>query len=285
VTGRRGRELDTGCDQLRATVADGVGTIVFDNPEKHNALTAAMFAAVSRVCEAFAHDADVRVVVLRGAGERAFVSGADIGQLDRGDLRHPATDTDGGADAGGNGAPAAGRASRGGPGALGDLDKPVVALIHGYCIGGGVMVAMAADVRVCADDAQFAVPAAKLGVGYPHEATARLVALVGPGQASEILFGARRIDAAEAARIGLVNRVLPKAELDGWVAAFAAEVAANAPLSHVAHKRSIRAATAALERAAGADVDDAIAAAWRSDDFGEGARAFLERRAPQFQGR
>ena len=161
----------------------------------------------------------------------------------------------------------------------------MVALIHGYCIGGGVMVALAADVRICADDAQFAIPAAKLGVGYPHEATARLVALVGPGQASEILFGARRFDAAEAARIGLVNRVVPKAELEAVVGAFAAEVGADAPLSHVAHKRSIRAATAALERSAGPDVGDAIAAAWRSDDFSEGAQAFFERRTPEFRGR
>ncbi len=265
--------MDTGSEQLRATVAGGVGTIVFDNPGKHNALTAGMFAAVSRVCAAFAADPGVRAVVLRGAGDRAFVSGADIGQLSGGALAHPTTEGNGDATA------------RGGMGGLLDLDKPVIALIHGYCIGGGVMVALAADVRVCADDATFAVPAAKLGVGYPHEATARLVALVGPGQAAEILFGARRIDAAEAERIGLVNRVVPKAELDGWVADFASEVAANAPLSHVAHKRSIRAATAVLERAAGADVADAIAAAWRSEDFNEGAEAFFGRRTPEFRGR
>jgi enoyl-CoA hydratase/carnithine racemase len=239
--------VDTGSEHLRASVADGVGTIVFDNPEKHNALTADMFAGLARVCEAFTTDPDVRAVVLRGAGERAFVSGADIGQL--------------------------------------DLPMPVVALIHGYCIGGGVMVALAADIRVCADDAQFAIPAAKLGVGYPHEATAQLVALVGPGLAAEILFAGRRFDAGEAARIGLVNRAVPKAALDGAVAALAKEIAANAPLSHVAHKRSIRAATSALVDAAGPDVDDAITAAWRSTDFGEGARAFFERRAPEFQGR
>ena len=209
------------------------------------------------------------------------MSGADIGQLDSGDLRHPAASngTSNG-DANGNRAP-----SRAGMGGLLDLPMPVVALIHGYCIGGGVMVALAADIRVCADDAQFAIPAAKLGVGYPHEATAQLVALVGPGLAAEILFAGRRFDAGEAARIGLVNRAVPKAELDGTVAALAKEIAANAPLSHVAHKRSIRAATSALVDAAGPDVDDAITAAWRSTDFGEGARAFFERRAPEFQGR
>jgi enoyl-CoA hydratase/carnithine racemase len=273
--------VDTGSEHLRASVADGVGTIVFDNPEKHNALTADMFAGLARVCEAFTTDPDVRAVVLRGAGERAFVSGADIGQLDSGDLRHPAASngTSNG-DTNGDRAP-----SRAGMGGLLDLPMPVVALIHGYCIGGGVMVALAADIRVCADDAQFAIPAAKLGVGYPHEATAQLVALVGPGLAAEILFAGRRFDAGEAARIGLVNRAVPKAALDGAVAALAKEIAANAPLSHVAHKRSIRAATSALVDAAGPDVDDAITAAWRSTDFGEGARAFFERRAPEFQGR
>jgi enoyl-CoA hydratase/carnithine racemase len=277
--------MDTGSEHLRASVVDGVGTIVFDNPEKHNALTADMFAGLNRVCEAFAADPDVRAVVLRGAGERAFVSGADIGQLDRGDLHHPAA-SNGGSNGESDGESRRDRAAaRGGMGGLLDLPQPVIALIHGYCIGGGVMVALAADIRMCADDAQFAIPAAKLGVGYPHEATAQLVALVGPGLAAEILFAGRRFGAGEAARIGLVNRAVPKAELDGEVAALAKEIAANAPLSHVAHKRSIRAATSALVDAAGADVDDAITAAWRSDDFGEGARAFFERRAPEFQGR
>jgi enoyl-CoA hydratase len=276
--------MDTGSEHLQATVAGGVATIVFDNPDKHNALTADMFAAVSRVCSAFASDPGVRVVVLRGAGERAFVSGADIGQLDRGDLQHPAADGRG--ETAGGGA-ARGGTARSGMGGLLDLEVPVLALIHGYCIGGGVMVALTADVRICADDAQFAIPAAKLGVGYPYEATAQLVALVGPGQTAEILFAGRRFDAAEAARVGLVNRVVPKADLDDVVGALAADIAANAPLSHVAHKRSIRAATSALEHAAAADpgVADAIAAAWRSDDFKEGARAFFERRPPEFGGR
>ena len=259
--------MDTGSEHLHATVTDGIGTIVFDNPEKHNAMTGDMLAALGRATHAFAEDPSVRVVIVRGGGERAFVSGADINQLGSGEIATPPPGA----------APSP-------PRRMLAVGKPVLALIHGYCIGGGVMVALAADLRICADDAQFGIPAAKLGVGYPHEATTTLVALVGPGQAAEILFSGRRIDAAEALRIGLVNRVVPKAELDEYVLALAREIAHNAPLSHVAHQRSIHAAVTG-DPGARAGVDDAIAAAWASNDFREGATAFLERRPPKFEGR
>jgi enoyl-CoA hydratase/carnithine racemase len=263
--------MDTGCEQLRATVADGIGTIVFDNPEKHNAMTGDMLAALGRVASGFAEDPDVRVVIVRGAGDRAFVSGADINQLGSGEIGTPPA---GAADA----------ATRAPPRRMLAVGKPVVALIHGYCIGGGVMVALAADLRICSDDAQFGIPAAKLGVGYPHEATTTLVALVGPGHAAEILFSGRRIDANEALRIGLVNHVVAKNGLEEFVHDLARDIADNAPLSHVAHQRSIHAAVTgdAHERVG---VDDAIAAAWNSADFREGASAFLERRTPTFEGR
>jgi enoyl-CoA hydratase/carnithine racemase len=260
--------MDSGCEQLRATVADGIGTIVFDNPEKHNAMTGEMLAALGRVTHAFADDPDVRVVVVRGAGDRAFVSGADINQLGSGEISTPPAGTT---------VPAPSRRMLA-------VGKPVLALIHGYCIGGGVMVALAADLRICGDDAQFGIPAGKLGVGYPHEATTMLVALVGPGHAAEILFSGRRIDAAEALRIGLVNHVVPKNGLEDYVHELAREIADNAPLSHVAHQRSIHAAVTG-DAAARAGVDEAIAAAWNSADFREGATAFLERRAPNFEGR
>jgi len=257
--------VDTGCDQLHATVdADGVGVSVFDNPAKHNAMTADMLAALGRVRRAFAADPAVRVVVVTGAGDRAFISGADIAQLGGGALPTPAA------------APA--------PGGALDVGRPVLAMIRGYCIGGGLMIALAADVRICSEDASFGIPAAKLGVGYPHEATTTLVALVGPGQAAEILYSGRRIDAREAERIGLVNRVVPPVALEDTVFALAREIASNAPLSHVAHQRSIRAAVSGRpeDRAA---VDAAVQAAWTSADFREGAAAFLERRPPTFTGR
>jgi enoyl-CoA hydratase len=266
--------VDTGCDQLHATVDDGIGLIVFDNPAKHNAMTGDMLAALARVRTAFAADPAVRVVVVRGVGDRAFISGADIAQLGSGQIGTPPPAS---APAGTPVGPPATR------GALA-TGKPVIAMIHGYCIGGGLMIALGADIRICSDDASFGIPAAKLGVGYPYEATATLVALVGPGQASEILFTGRRIDAHEAARIGLVNRVVAKDALEDAVMTMAREIAVNAPLSHVAHQRSIHAAVSGRDDEQ-SGVDAAIAAAWVSGDFREGAAAFMERRDPTFTGR
>jgi enoyl-CoA hydratase len=269
------RSIDTGSERMQARVEAGVGWIVYDNPAKHNAMTADMLAAVNRIVDAFIADDEVRVVVLRGAGEKAFISGADIQQLDTGEIRKPPPPS---------GAMAAQMNENAGTTGLSRLEKPVIAMIHGYCLGGGVMVALAADIRICADDAQFGIPAAKLGVGYPYDTTAQLVALIGTGHASEILFGGRRIDAAEAARIGLADRVVPKAELESEVRSLAAAIAANAPLSHRAHKRSIRAAGVGGRPADLGSIETAIHDAWSSTDFDEGRRAFLERRTPQFRG-
>jgi enoyl-CoA hydratase/carnithine racemase len=265
--------------RLVLSVADGVGWIVIDNEAKRNAMSGEMFRSLSETAAAWADDPAVRVVVVRGAGDRAFVSGGDIGQMRTGSVPHPGDD----------------RSPRPVAGGLGGLDKPVIALIHGYCLGGGVAVAMAADIRYCSDDAQFGIPAARLGVAYPYEDTARLVSLVGAGHAAEILFAGARIGASEALRIGLVNRVVPKDELEPAVRALAATIASGAPLSHVAHKRSIRTAATAAVRgtvdgtAGGADdraaIDHAIAAAWASDDFTEGRTAFLEHREARFAGR
>jgi enoyl-CoA hydratase len=282
--------VDTGCDQVHATVDDGIGVIVFDNPAKHNAMTAEMFAALTSVRAAFAADPAVHVVVLRGAGERAFVSGADIRQLHSGEIAAGDRPDAGAPSASGASSPAGGPATGGSPAGgsparLTDaLGKPVIAMIQGYCIGGGVVIALGADIRICSDDASFGIPAARLGVGYPHDATVTLVSLVGPGQAAEILFTGRRIGAREAERIGLVNRVVSRAELEPYVFDMARAIARNAPLSHVVHQRSIRAAVAG-DDAARAEVEELIAATRASDDFREGAAAFVERRDPVFRGR
>jgi enoyl-CoA hydratase/carnithine racemase len=251
-------------------VSDGVGWVVIDNQAKRNAMTGEMFRSLTDISTAWANDPAVRIVVVRGAGELAFISGGDIGGLHAGS-----------APSGGD------RSAPGVAAGLAGLDKPVIAMIHGYCLGGGVAVALAADIRYCADDAQFGIPAARLGVGYPYQDTARLVSVVGPGAAAELLFGGGRIDATEALRIGLADRVLPKAELESAVRALAATIAANAPLSHVAHKRSIRAAAGAGvgSSAERESVESAIAAAWQSADFTEGRTAFLERREAHFAGR
>jgi enoyl-CoA hydratase len=260
--------METGTERLIASVDDGVGWIVFNNTEKHNAMTSDMLAGLAVACDHFAKDPEVRTVVLRGAGEKAFISGADIGQLDSGEM--------------GGSRPARGEAGL--TSGLAAIEKPILAMIHGYCLGGGVAMAMGADIRICADDAQFGIPAARLGVGYPYDSTAALVALVGPGHAAEILYAGSRFDGREAVRIGLANRSVPGEELEGTVRSLAAAIAGNAPLSHVAHKRAIRAAAIGGAPEDSTSIAAAIAAAWKSDDFVEGRKAFLERRAAHFTG-
>jgi len=243
-------------------VADGIGWLELNRPDKHHALSADMFAGLTAMLGRWDQEDDVRVVVVRGAGEVAFASGADIGELGQGAAQ---------ADAGQRGTTLV-------------TAKPVIAMIHGYCIGGGLMVAMEADVRLAADDAVFAIPAGRLGAGYPLDSVRRLVALVGPGWASSLLLSAQRIDATTAARIGLVDEVVPKADLAARVEALAAQMAANAPLALAAAKASI----AVAADLPGADEDLArawIARAWTSTDVIEGREAFAAKRPPRFRGR
>ena len=258
------RVQPTSTEKLLAHVDGGIGWVTFNNPEKHNAMTGEMFAALSELTEAWEDDDEVRVVVARGAGERAFVSGADIGDFGSGIKNVAST-----------------RPRR----RLLETSKPVIAMIHGYCIGGGLMVALGADIRVAADDAQFGVPAAKLGIAYPYDAVQHLVTLVGPEWTSRILLTAERIGAVDALRIGLISQVVPKVDLEAVVVALAGNIARLAPLSLHASKTSVRAAV----RGSQSDDLDAVSAAagacWTSEDFAEGRRAFAEKRPAAFRGR
>ena len=253
-------------DQLRVETDGAAAWLTFDNPGRHNALTIGMGAAIVDAVRTTDADPDVRVVVLRGAGDEAFMSGADIAEQDA----RPDEFADG---------------VQRTLDALAATSKPVVAMIRGFCLGGGLAMALEADLRIAADDGVFGIPAARLGIGYRFDGVARLVGLVGPAVAADILFTGRRIRAEEALAVGLVQRVHPAAELEDRVRELVATIAANAPLTIRAAKAAIRAAQADPADRDLAELDRLVQACRTSDDYAEGKRAFFEKRAPRFQGR
>jgi enoyl-CoA hydratase len=263
--------LDTGTDKLLAEIDEGIGVVTFNQPEKHNALSQEIRTALPSTLRALQDDAGVRVVVLTGAGDKAFVSGADISEF--GDMR---TSPEARAEFD--------RVSAATASAFLALDKPVLAMIRGFCIGGGLLTAMQADIRIAAEDAQFGIPAARLGLGYGYGGVAGLVALVGPSWAAELLFSARRIDAAQALQIGLVNRVVPAAQLRTEVMDLARVISRNAPLTVAACKVAIAQAQLPPERRDTARVAAMVEACFRSDDYREGQAAFAAKRQPRFTG-
>lgn len=231
-----------------------------------------MWQAIEAIAADFAADPAVRVVVITGAGEKAFVSGADISQFET--LRAD-PDAQGQYD----------RMTAPGRAALAGLDKPTIAMIRGFCIGGGLGIALGADIRIAAEDARFAIPAAKLGLAYAASGLKRLVDLVGPAQAKEMMFTGRQYDAAEALRIGLVNRVVAADALSATVAELAATIAANAPLTVRASRLTINEVLKDPAERDTALMDRLFRACFDSADYREGRRAFLAKRAPIFTGR
>ncbi len=262
------RQIDTGTDRLLAHLDDlGILRIVLSNPSRFNSLTAEMFAGVRELFVTASSDDDVRAILIRGEGEAAFASGADLGeQAERAESHIPNPDR-------GDFVPT-----------LLSCTKPVVALIHGYCLGAGLIVAMTADLRLAADDAQFSIPATRLGVAYPLAAVHLLVEIVGRGAAAQILLPGHRFDATEALRLGLVSSVVPKADLEATVEDLVATLATSAPLSMAIAKASIQNAASPL-RDDVADLEARIDDAWGSADAREGMLAFFEKRPPVFEGR
>ena len=258
--------------KIQQSITDGVGVITFNNPEKRNAMSLDMWQGLGHALIELRDDPEVRVVVLVGASDKAFVSGADISQFEK--TRHNAAASEEYAKRS-----AAERAL------LADYPKPTIACIRGFCLGGGMQVAMLTDIRIAADNSQFCIPAAKLGIAYGYDGLKHLVSLVGPSWARLIMYTGMRIDSAEALRIGLVDRVLPGADLWDATIAIARTIAGNAPLSIAASKRTIAEVLKDPGERDMAAIKAIGLACMDSEDFREGRRAFMEKRKPQFKGR
>lgn len=248
-----------------------VAEIVINNPARHNAVSLPMWQRLGDLLDALVQAEDVRVLVLRGAGGKAFAAGADISRFES----ERAT-----AEASRHYNSVSARASQ----KLYDFPRPTIARINGYCIGGGLALALCCDLRLAAADATFAIPAARLGLGYALGGVKRLVDVVGPAAAMDIFFTARRLDAEEALRIGLVNRVVPEDALHALVAETTQRICENAPLTVAAAKAAVR----ELAKPSAQQDPEAIArmveACFASEDFKEGRRAFTAKRAPNFRG-
>jgi enoyl-CoA hydratase len=253
-------------------ISDGVGVITFNNPEKRNAMSLDMWEGLGQALIELRDDPDVRVVIMVGAGDKAFVSGADISQFEK--TRHNAEASE-----------EYSRKSAAQRTLLADYPKPTIACIRGFCLGGGMQVAMLADIRIAATDSQFGIPAAKLGIAYGYDGLKHLVSLVGPSWARLLMYTGMRIGSAEAVRIGLVDRVVPDAELWEATTEIARTISGNAPLAIQAAKITI---AQVLKDESKRDMDairDIGTACMDSEDFREGRRAFMEKRKPQFKGK
>lgn len=259
-------------DKMISRKSDGFGWMIFNNPERHNAVSLDMWLAAMDIMRDFAGDPDVRVILIAGAGEKSFVSGADISKFDdeRAEAEAVARYND---------------ATEGAYQAVLTSPKPTIAMIQGYCIGGGANLAICADLRIASDRAQFAIPAAKLALGYDYARVRRVMDLVGPAYAKEIFFTARRFTAEEALVMGLVNRVVPHAELEPKTLEVAGTIAANAPLTMKAIKQSVHEALKPESERDLALCAKLVRDCFESEDYAEGRRAFAEKRKPEFKGR
>jgi enoyl-CoA hydratase len=261
----------TQSDKLLSRRDGQVGYLIFNNPERHNAVSLEMWARTAEILDDFAKDPDVRVVVVTGAGGKAFVSGADVSKFESERASLDATQVYNAT---------VERANTG----IYDFAKPTIAMIQGYCIGGGVGLAACCDLRIASANSRFAVPAAKLGLGYSFNGLKRLIDIVGPAFAKEIFFTARQFDGEEARIMGFVNRIVPEGELEAYVKNYAETIAGNAPLTVKAAKFIANEVMRDESKRNLARCAELVEQCFASKDYTEGRRAFMEKRKPAFTG-
>jgi enoyl-CoA hydratase len=254
----------TQTDKMLSRKDGGVGIVTFNNPERLNAVSLDMWEATKRILDDFAADNDIRVVVLTGAGGKAFVSGADISKFES--------------------ERAYGAKSEAAYASIYEFPKPTIAMIRGYCIGGGLGLATCCDLRIATENSRFAVPAAKLGLGYGYVGLKRLVDVVGPAFAKEIFYTARQFDAQEALTMGLVNRVVPSGDLEASVKSITDMISANAPLTIKAVKYTVNEIVREDSKRNVARTTEMVERCFTSNDYNEGRAAFMEKRKPVFTG-
>jgi len=264
--------MKTGTERMIAKKDGPIGWMQFNNPARHNAVSVDMWKSVPEIMAEFEKDDQIRVVVLSGAGGKAFISGADISEFaEKRSSRENILEYN--------------RISAQANAAIIDFPKPTIAMIQGYCIGGGLSVALCCDLRLAAENASFAVPAAKLGLGYGYDGIKRLVDVVGPSFAKEIFYTARQFDSTEALAMGLVNRVVPTASIETYVRDYAGKIGGNAPLTINSVKLCVNEVTRDPDKRNLAVAQVAVDACFASADYVEGRTAFIEKRKPAFRGR
>jgi len=253
-------------------VYEHCAVVTFNNPQRHNAMSVSMWTELASTMASLAQQNDIRVVVLRGAGDKAFVSGADISEFgDKRDTKQQSLEY----------TQIVESAER----AVSEFPKPTIAKIQGYCIGGGLGLALACDIRICSDDAIFKMPAGNLGLGYSYHDSTRMLRILGQAKASEMFYTARRFSAAEALDMGLVNTVVSAGELDATMDEWVAQISANAPLTLATFKACAINWARQDELVEHSDINALIDQCNSSDDYRNARRAFAEKRRPVFNGK